>query len=80
MIQTANGARITIVVSNGTVSINGYALVVAANYVACNGVVHVIDHVLIPPCGSGPFPNLVDVIQGEGFSQLFKVSDFFFIF
>lgn len=45
--RTLNGQDLTIVNSNG-VTINGNAHVVAANNDATNGVVHIIDTVLIP--------------------------------
>lgn len=46
--RTVNGADVTITVSNGTVMINN-ATVTAADIVASNGVIHVIDTVLLPP-------------------------------
>ena len=44
---TANGAKLDVVVRNGGVVVNG-ANVVTADVVASNGVIHVIDTVLIP--------------------------------
>ncbi|KAI9006468.1 FAS1 domain-containing protein [Hyaloraphidium curvatum] len=47
---TVNGAALPIRVENGTVFVGtGGAKVVAANVLTANGVVHVIDQVLIPP-------------------------------
>lgn len=46
--RTVNGADVTITVSNGTVMINN-ATVTTADIVASNGVIHVIDTVLLPP-------------------------------
>lgn len=46
--KTLNGASVSIAVDNGTVMINN-AKVVAADIVASNGVIHVIDTVLMPP-------------------------------
>jgi len=49
-VQTVNGETITINVSaTGQVSINGAATVVAADVAASNGVIHLIDGVLLPP-------------------------------
>jgi len=46
---TVNGADIDISVVDGSVVINGTATVVAADVAASNGIVHVIDAVLLPP-------------------------------
>ena len=46
--RTVNGADVMITVSNGTVMINN-ATVTTADIVASNGVIHVIDTVLLPP-------------------------------
>ena len=48
-IETVNGAPITLTVQDGMVAINGSATVTAADLAAGNGVVHVIDAVLVPP-------------------------------
>ena len=45
---TANGAEVTINVKGGKVTVNG-ANVTAADIAASNGVVHVIDAVILPP-------------------------------
>ena len=45
---TANGADITININDGKVTVNG-ANVTAADIAASNGVVHVIDAVILPP-------------------------------
>jgi uncharacterized surface protein with fasciclin (FAS1) repeats len=46
--RTVNGADVAITVSNGTVMINN-ATVTTTDIVASNGVIHVIDTVLLPP-------------------------------
>ena len=46
--QTLQGATIEIVAGSGGVTVNG-ANVVAADVAASNGVIHVIDAVLLPP-------------------------------
>lgn len=52
--KTVNGAEIAIDASNG-VKLNGTATVVAADIVATNGVIHVIDTVLtVPKAGKAP--------------------------
>ncbi len=56
MITTIQGQKVTVSVNNGNVFINN-AYVTFADIVATNGVVHVIDAVLIPPTGT-----VVDVI------------------
>lgn len=46
--ETVNGAEVTITIENGTVKVNG-AEVTKADIQASNGVVHVIDKVILPP-------------------------------
>ncbi|MCU4651483.1 fasciclin domain-containing protein [Roseibacterium sp. SDUM158016] len=48
MATTVNGADITISIDGGTVMVND-ATVVAADIEASNGVIHVIDSVILPP-------------------------------
>ncbi len=48
MAKTANGSKIKISLENSSVRINE-AQVVAADIVAANGVVHIIDKVILPP-------------------------------
>jgi len=48
VVETVNGQSLTINVSADGVSINGAASVAAADIVTSNGVVHVIDGVLLP--------------------------------
>jgi uncharacterized surface protein with fasciclin (FAS1) repeats len=45
---TVNGADITITISDGTVMVNG-ATVTTADIETSNGVIHVIDSVILPP-------------------------------
>ncbi|WP_424952040.1 fasciclin domain-containing protein [Deinococcus sp.] len=53
--KTANGANVSITVSGGKVMINT-ATVIKADVLACNGIVHVIDTVLMPPTAAAPAP------------------------
>lgn len=48
-VTTVQGEELTIGVQDGTVTINGNATVVAADVEASNGVIHLIDAVLLPP-------------------------------
>lgn len=48
-VDTVNGASITVELVDGDVVINGTATVVQTDLEAGNGVVHVIDAVLLPP-------------------------------
>lgn len=50
MLETVQGDSLEVGVSDGSVTVNG-ASVVAADVEASNGVVHVIDEVLLPPEG-----------------------------
>jgi transforming growth factor-beta-induced protein len=49
---TLNGADISIAVVDGSVKLNGTTTVVATDIEACNGVIHVIDSVLLPPAAT----------------------------
>lgn len=48
-VETVQGAPITVEVVDGNVVINGVATVIMTDLVAGNGVVHVIDAVILPP-------------------------------
>jgi transforming growth factor-beta-induced protein len=53
--KTVNGAEVKIGVSGGKVTLNGNVNVTATDITASNGVIHVIDTVLLPPAaGSTP--------------------------
>lgn len=47
-VEALNGSEMTIVVENGTVVINGSATVEVADLQGTNGVVHIVDEVLLP--------------------------------
>jgi uncharacterized surface protein with fasciclin (FAS1) repeats len=49
MVETVNGASITVEVVDGSVVIDGTATVAVVDLEADNGVVHVIDAVILPP-------------------------------
>ena len=49
MVETLNGASITVEVVDGNVVIDGSATVTTVDLEAGNGVVHVIDAVILPP-------------------------------
>ena len=53
--KTANGATVSIRVAGGKVMVNN-ATVIKANVMACNGIVHVIDTVLMPPMAAAAMP------------------------
>jgi uncharacterized surface protein with fasciclin (FAS1) repeats len=48
-VETVNGATIEVTVEDGMVMLNGTATVAATDLEAGNGVVHVIDAVILPP-------------------------------
>jgi len=50
-ITTANGAAIRVRVRDGRVFLNGSTRVTKTDIAASNGVIHVIDRVLLPPSG-----------------------------
>jgi uncharacterized surface protein with fasciclin (FAS1) repeats len=47
--KTLNGASIRIAVKGGKVYLNGSTLVTKTDVMASNGVIHVINKVLLPP-------------------------------
>jgi uncharacterized surface protein with fasciclin (FAS1) repeats len=49
-VATVNGAEVTITVEGDTVKVND-ATVTAVDVMASNGIIHVIDSVLLPPAG-----------------------------
>ena len=49
LVETVNGASITVEVVDGNVIIDGAATVISTDLEAGNGVVHVIDAVILPP-------------------------------
>lgn len=48
MLRTVNGDALSFTITDGVVSINGMPTLLATDIVTSNGVVHVIDDVLIP--------------------------------
>jgi uncharacterized surface protein with fasciclin (FAS1) repeats len=48
-VPTVEGSNITVTIDGGTVTLNGSAKVVATDVAASNGVIHVIDAVIVPP-------------------------------
>ena len=51
--DSVEGAPIAITVKDGKVYLNGSAQVVTPDIAASNGVIHVIDQVLLPPAAAG---------------------------
>ena len=79
-VATVNGADITVTINGDTVRVND-ATVVAVDIQASNGVIHVIDTVLLPPAEedaaavgtivevaveSGAFPTLMAAVEAAG--------------
>ncbi len=62
--NTVQGEPVSILVSGGSVFLNGMAKVTTTDIAADNGVIHVIDAVLLPP--SIPFPGtIVDALKAS---------------
>ncbi|XP_042882491.1 transforming growth factor-beta-induced protein ig-h3-like isoform X2 [Penaeus japonicus] len=66
MADSVQGSPLRININGNSVTVND-AAVTQADIMARNGVVHVIDQVLLPPEEDG---NLAEVLSAEGFSQL----------
>lgn len=58
---TVNGKDITIEVKDGNVILNGSIKVIITDIMASNGVIHVIDGVLLPPADPEPLPSIVEI-------------------
>ena len=58
-----SGASIDVVVDGNQITLNGLSNVVGADVDASNGVVHLIDEVLIPPTIELPKDNIVEIAQ-----------------
>jgi uncharacterized surface protein with fasciclin (FAS1) repeats len=48
-VPSVEGSAIKVTVDGGTVTLNGSAKVVKTDIAASNGVIHVIDAVIVPP-------------------------------
>lgn len=87
--ETLNGSRVKVTVDGATVQIND-ATVTAVDITASNGIIHVIDTVLIPPVDvvdtavAGGFSTLataiteaglIDTLKGEGPFTVFAPTD-----
>jgi len=71
MATTVEGRDITIEVVNGEVILNGNVKVTMTDIPASNGIIHVIDGVLLPPAVVEPLGTITDiVVAGEDFSTL----------
>jgi transforming growth factor-beta-induced protein len=58
-----SGASIDVVVNGNQITLNGLSNVIGADVEASNGVVHLIDEVLIPPTIELPKDNIVEIAQ-----------------
>ncbi len=68
-VATLQGEEVTIELVDGNVVLNGSITVTGPNIEAANGIVHVINSVLIPP--SSQLPSIVDIATGNSdFSTL----------
>jgi len=63
--KTLNGASVAIKVQDGSVFVNG-AKVVTPDVIASNGIIHVIDTVLLPPAAAAPAQNIVKTAIAAG--------------
>lgn len=61
VLTTVNGAELTVSIVEGSVMINGVK-VSTADIAAGNGVVHVLDGILLPPAPPAPATTVVDVV------------------
>ncbi len=78
--KTVNGAEVKIGVSGGKVTLNGNVNVTAVDVKASNGIIHVIDTVLLPPvAGPAAVPGgrtIIDIATANGsFKTLLSAID-----
>jgi len=59
---TVQGEEVTITIADGTVKVND-ATVTTPDVEASNGVVHILDSVLLPPAADEPTKNIVETAQ-----------------
>jgi len=95
-VPTLEGEKIALSLSGGKIKLNGAATVVTPNVMASNGVIHVINRVLVPPslakapaptqsvlqlaAGNPDFSTLVSLVQKAGLVQALSGSGPFTIF
>lgn len=79
-VTTLQGQDLVIGVSGSTVTVNG-ATVVSANIEATNGIIHVIDEVLVPEVDIvdvavlNGFPTLVDLVRAAGLEATLRSAN-----
>ncbi|MCA9515553.1 MAG: fasciclin domain-containing protein, partial [Myxococcales bacterium] len=65
-VATLLGVAVPVMVeADGTVVLNGAAAVTSADVVASNGVIHVIDTVLLPPDDPPPSNTITDIVTSD---------------
>lgn len=70
-LTTLQGQKITVGVANGVVTLNGTTKVTKADVEASNGVVHLIDSVLLPPSTTPALKTIAETAAGDPqFSRL----------
>jgi transforming growth factor-beta-induced protein len=84
--ETLRGAEVSFSVSDGKVMIND-AEIVATDIETSNGVIHVIDSVILPPAdivdvavGAGSFNTLVAAVQATGLEETLRGKGPFTVF
>lgn len=84
--ETLRGAEVAFSIKDGKVKIND-AQIVATDIEASNGVIHVIDSVILPPedlvdvaIGAGSFKTLVAAVQAAGLEETLRGKGPFTVF
>ncbi|MCB0006922.1 MAG: fasciclin domain-containing protein, partial [Anaerolineales bacterium] len=76
--MTVQGEEITIAVEDGAVILNGTTEVIITDIVASNGIIHVIDSVLLPPSMTAEemLPSIAEIAVADGnFTTLVAALD-----
>lgn len=88
-VEAANGQEVFVVAANGTVTVNGGATVTAADVEASNGVIHVVDSVILPDAFGDVVDNaakryflttLVEVVAQQGLADALRDEGTFTVF
>jgi uncharacterized surface protein with fasciclin (FAS1) repeats len=64
-VKTVNGAELSIEVVNGAVMLNGTTRVTTTDIECANGIIHIIDHVLLPEAQAASAKSIVETAQSN---------------
>ena len=74
MIDTLSGDPITVSVSDLGVKINDASAVITPDIIASNGIIHVIDTVLLPPAFASPAETSTDLAGVPSPGSIYNIA------